>query len=90
MLINTALILLHGDQYCLDFGCCNFSLEIGAIGHFNMGTFESCGIGVDLLEGNGTTELETQIANLSHKSYEKEFKQNPLPPPPPLSFAKAS
>jgi len=26
--------------------------ELGAIGHFNMGTYQACGIGVDLFEGN--------------------------------------
>ena len=27
--------------------------EIGTIGHFNMGTFEACGIGTTVLEGVG-------------------------------------
>lgn len=30
--------------------------EKGAIGHFNMGTFQACGIGLDLLEGNAPAE----------------------------------
>jgi len=43
--------------------------EIGAIGHFNMGTFQACGIGTTLMEGNMIDQPEFGFAVPSPETF---------------------